>query len=308
MKQKFLLTFLLIASLSGHSCAQKEQPPLAAADSLTLVRGPWKTDTVEGMVLKTIQFSHQEYLSSNQYISIIELPAGPQHSGHRHALSFSYRPQRTLTSRQAADADAVAAVNGSFFDMDHDNPICYLRIGGKEISENLPGTDTANRKYYQTGTLCLRYDGSVTLLRTEPAIRWEHGLTAYPDVMTAGPLLIYHDTLQPMRTDRTFVSQRHNRTALGITANGTILLIAVDGRAKEAAGMTMNELSATLHYLGCVDAVNLDGGGSTTLWVKGQPQGGIVNYPSDNGRFDRKGERKVSSCILVKSLTPKNKR
>lgn len=46
-------------------------------------------------------------------------------------------------------------------------------------------------------------------------------------------------------------------------------------------------------------ALNLDGGGSTTLWVNGQ----VVNHPSDNKKFDNKGERKVHNIIAVRRLT-----
>lgn len=301
MIRRSLLVLLLIGSLTGVSCAQKEQQAPHQSDSLTLAQAPWQTDTLDGMVLRTVRFTRQEYLSANHCISLVELPAA---TPRRCTLAFSWRPRRTLTSRQAADEGAIAAVNGSFFDMDYDNPICYLRIGKKEISKNLPGSDPVNRKYYQTGTICLSPDGRVEILRTLPALDWEATHAPGPDVMTAGPLLIYHDTMQAMRQDRSFVAQRHNRTALGIRADGSVLLIVVDGRAKEAAGMSLDELALTMHYLGCETAVNLDGGGSTTLWVKGQPHGGIVNYPSDNGKFDHQGERKVSSCILVMPAAP----
>lgn len=356
MTRKFLFIVLLIGSITGTSCAQNVQEVATPNDSLTLVNGKWQIDTIDGMVLKTIQFSHQEYLSANHYISVVELPAlaeqnhfrtmpidrgskdrmsrklqakdevmsqrqnAQQSMGEdrmvsrtprlspvqrRYALAFSYRPKRAVTSQQGAEEGAVAAINGSFFDMDYDNPICFLRIENKQVGENVPGTDTVNRKYYQTASIGLNADGTVAIRRTQPDRKWELANMNYPSVMTAGPLLIYHDTMQTMRTDRTFVTDRHNRTALGIRPDGTVILVTVDGRAKEAAGMSLNELIATMHYLGCVDAVNLDGGGSTTLWVKGQPNNGVVNYPSDNGIFDHKGERAVSSCILVKPIGPR---
>lgn len=44
---------------------------------------------------------------------------------------------------------------------------------------------------------------------------------------------------------------------------------------------------------------SLDGGGSATLWVRGQPDRGVVNYPSDNKAYDHKGERPVSNAIAV---------
>lgn len=264
----------------------------AQTDSATLVNAAWQVDSLDGMVLKKVHFTHHEYFNSNQFIAILEIPA---QSDKR--LAFAYEPERTPTSVIAQRHDAVAAINGSFFDMDKHHPVCYLRIDGEELGENTPGTDTVNRKYYQYGTLVLR-EGAPHILRTDSARTWERSL---PDsnVMTAGPLLILRGETQPFRHDRTFVSNRHPRTAVGIRPDGTTLLFVVDGRTKESEGMSLDELTSTLHWLGCKDALNMDGGGSTTLYIKGKPYDGIVNYPINNGRFDHTGERGVSNAILV---------
>ena len=282
IKNRFLTTlFLLYASLA---CAQ--------IDSLMLVNAPWQVDSIEGMALKTMHFTQHEYFQSNQFIAILEIP--PQ-SGH--SLKLAAKTTRTKTSSIAKQHQAVAAINGSFFDMDKHYPVCFLRIDGHIIGENTPGKDTVNRKYYQYGTLLINGD-SVRIARTESARVWEHSL---PDsnIMTAGPLLLYHGNKQDVRQDRTFVSNRHNRTAIGIRPDGTILLFVVDGRAKESEGLTIDELTKTMKWLGCTDALNMDGGGSTTLYIQNYPNDGIVNHPSDNGRFDHSGERGVSNVILV---------
>ena len=54
-----------------------------------------------------------------------------------------------------------------------------------------------------------------------------------------------------------------------------------------------------MKWLGCVNAINLDGGGSTTMFVKGRPNGGLLTHPSDNNKFDYQGERPVSNAILI---------
>jgi len=264
----------------------------AQRDSVTLANAAWQVDSLDGMVLRTVHFSHHEYFKSNQFIAILEIPA---QSDKR--LAFAHEPERTPTSVMAQRHDAVAAINGSFFDMNKHHPVCYLRIDGEELGENTPGTDTVNRKYYQYGTLVLR-EGAPHILRTDSARTWERSL---PDsnVMTAGPLLILHGEIQPFRHDRTFVNNRHPRTAVGIRPDGNTLLFVVDGRTKESEGLSLDELTKTLKWLGCTDVLNMDGGGSTTLYIKGKPNGGIVNYPIDNGRFDHKGERGVSNAILV---------
>ncbi len=84
-------------------------------------------------------------------------------------------------------------------------------------------------------------------------------------------------------------SPRHPRTAVGFNAD-EILLVTVDGRQKDwSVGMTMVELARLMAELGCTEALNLDGGGSTTAWVDGE----VVNRPSDGG------QRRIANALLV---------
>lgn len=264
----------------------------AQNDSISFADGPWQCDTLDGLILHRCHFDKHQLFSSNQILFVLEI------SDHQaYNIQLAHEEKRTRTSEMALKRGAVAAVNGSFFDMDKHFPICYLRINGVNIGENTPGKDTVNRKYYQYGTLCLD-STSVLILKTDSSRRWEEALP-YPNIMTAGPLLIYHDTLQYMRNDRTFVTQRHNRTAVGIREDGTILLVVADGRFKEAEGLSLTELQQILRWLGCRDALNLDGGGSTTMFLNSNESQGILNYPSDNSRFDHAGERGVSNAVLI---------
>lgn len=75
----------------------------------------------------------------------------------------------------------------------------------------------------------------------------------------------------------TFANKRHPRTAVGLTSDGDLWFVAVDGRQKISDGATLSEMAAIMLRLGCVSAINLDGGGSTTLSVLGV----TVNRPSD---------------------------
>jgi len=86
-----------------------------------------------------------------------------------------------------------------------------------------------------------------------------------------------------------FSAKRHPRTAIGKTADGDIWMVAIDGRQEISAGATLEETAKVMLRLGCVDAVNLDGGGSTCLNLLGV----TVNRPSDGV------ERPVSNGLLV---------
>ncbi len=303
LKRCLRATLVLLVAGGGIVCMSTAMPvcqsvdvsqvAAVSPDSVVLASASWQTDTLDGMLLRRVRFSGHEYFGSNQYIAVLEVSpdAGL-------AMALAWEPVRTRTSVMAIKHGALAAVNGSFFDMKKHNPICHLRIGGEEIAVNEPGKDTVNRKYYQYGTIVLD-SGKVCILHTDSARLWERTLSA-PDIMTAGPLLICQGKRLPMRNDLSFVSKRHNRTALGIKADGTLLLLTADGRTREAEGLSLDELTLTLQWLGCRDAINLDGGGSTTMYVKDFPHGGVVNHPSDNGRFDHQGERGVSNILMIK--------
>ncbi|MBR6333436.1 MAG: phosphodiester glycosidase family protein [Bacteroidales bacterium] len=265
----------------------------AQRDSLVLVSAHWQTDTVEqGIVLKRHHFGRPALFGAKENICLLEVaPDAPV------SFAFAWEPRRTVTSTIAKKHGALAAINGSFFDMDLHNPVCYLRIDSVEVGINTPGSDTVHRKYYQYGALVLNHD-SLLIIKTDSARLWERTLP-YPDIMTSGPLLLKDGQRESYRTDRTFVTNRHPRSAVGIRPDGTILFLTVDGRIKESAGMSLDELTKTLLWLGCTEAINLDGGGSTTLYVDGFPWDGIVNCPVNNGRFDHKGERAVSNILMV---------
>ena len=88
-----------------------------------------------------------------------------------------------------------------------------------------------------------------------------------------------------------FVASRNPRTLAGVRPDGTLLLVTVDGRRRGwSAGVTLVEAARVMSYLGARDAINLDGGGSTTMTVGRR----VVNRPSD-----RAGERPVSDALMA---------
>jgi exopolysaccharide biosynthesis protein len=97
-------------------------------------------------------------------------------------------------------------------------------------------------------------------------------------------------TWQEEKTTKSFVETRHPRTAVAKLKDGKFLMITVDGRSESSGGISLSGLAAYLLELGATDAMNLDGGGSTTMFLDGK----VVNHPSD-----KEGERKVSDAIIV---------
>ncbi len=113
------------------------------------------------------------------------------------------------------------------------------------------------------------------------------------EVVCGGPRLLARGQVVTAREGFSdgFLLRRHPRTAVGVALDGTVILLVVDGRAPEhSLGMTIPELARELWRLGAADALNLDGGGSTTLVANGR----VLNQPSDET-----GERPVSDALLV---------
>jgi hypothetical protein len=96
---------------------------------------------------------------------------------------------------------------------------------------------------------------------------------------------------------RSFAADRHPRTAVKISRDGsTLFLVTVDGRQPAVSiGMSLYELALYLKELGCWNAMNFDGGGSTTMVVRGD----VVNKPSD--RF---GPRTVVNALMIVAEGP----
>ena len=100
------------------------------------------------------------------------------------------------------------------------------------------------------------------------------------------------------RKGRSFYTRRHPRTLIGKRADGTVVMAVIDGRFKgQGDGATIAETAYIARQLGLTEALNLDGGGSSTLWTA---QEGVLNHPYDNRRFDHEGERGVPNCIVVR--------
>lgn len=190
---------------------------------------------------------------------------------------------REKTSEIAARSRSVAAVNGGYFG-GRGEPVGLLKIGGRILSESREaphgaiGVDAAQR----------------VRIAANPPAGWDD----VTDAIAAGPILV-EDGRVAVGDGFGHIKARHPRTAAGLTATGHLILVAVDGRTPEAAGMTCEELARLMIDQGCRDAMNLDGGGSTTMWVRGEPDGGVCNFPCDDRRFDHAGERPVANAVLI---------
>jgi len=122
-------------------------------------------------------------------------------------------------------------------------------------------------------------------LRTSP------DLTGVDTAIGGGPLLICNQQKQTFSPN----PPRHPRSAIGWNSTHYFLLV-VDGRQEDLSiGMTLSELAGMMLDLGCTNAMNLDGGGSSTLWLSGS----VMNSPSD-----RRERRIANGLILLQDRVP----
>lgn len=182
----------------------------------------------------------------------------------------------------------VAAINGSYFEPDGSSSMFLQQEGQVEKAD-----DNGKTTIWEEGAVAVDRNGHGRIVRASGP-SWQ-AMGEHRDVLVSGPLLVWEGEVQ-QPVDVSFNVSHHPRTAVGVTADGHLLFVTVDGRDPQSAGMTILEMALLMQALGSESALNLDGGGSTTMWVDGS---GIVNHPSDNDKFDHLGERMVPNAIAI---------
>lgn len=274
-KQLFylLLIPLLLGTIKSH---------VQDKDSIAIASQAWeKTVLREGITWKKAHFT--DLFNSNQVINIVEIDLT---KNNLQKLGLEALPQsRKKTSFLADSIKVLAAINGGFFDMKNGGAVDFIKVNNKVINTTRAKSARANAYLaFNTQKLLLTADSLQTL--------------AFSNVLLAGPYLVEQYKNSTL-SKGAFNDNRHPRTAVAIK-NNMLILITADGRNAQAAGLNLHELANLLRWYGCSEAMNLDGGGSTALYISGQPDKGIVNYPSDNKLFDHAGERAVSNIIYIK--------
>ena len=114
------------------------------------------------------------------------------------------------------------------------------------------------------------------------------------DAVHAGPVLMHNGKIRITVNEEVFfgssIPKIHPRTAAGYRKNGDLVLLVVDGRQVNSRGVDLMELAIIMRDLDCVEAINLDGGGSSAIVVDGK----LINRPSGTA-----SQREVMSAIAV---------
>ena len=182
--------------------------------------------------------------------------------------------------------NAVVGVNADFYNMTTGAPSGALVMEGVEYHSGASANFFAILK-----------DGTAMIGSSSD-------YAAYKDQIqeaVGGSVYLVKDGKSVVTSAADYYNSRHSRTCVGITAEGKVVLMVLDGRQEPfSAGGSAEELAQIMLDAGCVTAINLDGGGSTTFVAKqeGSNTLTVVNRPSDGY------ERSVSSSLMVVSTAP----
>ncbi|WP_266202545.1 phosphodiester glycosidase family protein [Pontibacter kalidii] len=227
---------------------------------------------------------------------------------------------RQTTLEHYQDHNAILAINGGYFAATRS---VSLYISDGELKE--PGVFKS-----KSGVITR---GAFGMVNGRPEITWTHSplenliyqysqpnRPGQPDptaksgklwlpnqAVGGGPMLVKEGKLVDVGTVEGFGAghlARNPRTAIGYLDAHTLVMAVVDGRQGASAGVTILELAKLMHDLGCVDAVNLDGGGSSAMVAADE----VVNIPTDVPNGNRNSLRKNANALVLTEQQAKPKR
>ena len=275
-----------VSTAAGTSEGLPLQFDLRRCDSALLFKGAKVEELRPGVKwISTIT----QWKGEPRSINIITVPASEVANLH-----FTYPSGKVKTSVQCKEVDAIAGINAQYFDNNSGGTGLardFLKIDGVVATQ---GTDNRSNTF-ANGAFVID-DGVADIKR----VNKNEGARTLTDknVMVCGPLLIENDTYASLDLNSTHNTDTHPRTAVAVTENGSVLLVTIDGRFPgQAVGMPTPLMQEFFTILGAKSALNLDGGGSTTMYIKGK---GFVNHGSDGSNWNNPTERKVNSIIYLK--------
>ncbi len=182
--------------------------------------------------------------------------------------------------------NVIASINGAGYDMHTGEPSGILVMDGIEYHPIAPSGFFG---ILDDGTAMIGSMEQYNALKAERPGRVQEAIATFGDLIRDGKIIA---------TDS---SDRASRTAVGITATGKVVFMVLDGRQGDlSCGGNMMEIAQIMLEAGCVTAVNLDGGGSSTYVAKqpGDDELSVVSKPSDGI------SRSVSTSLMMVSTAP----
>ncbi len=188
------------------------------------------------------------------------------------------------TSEIAQSANAVLAINGDF---------CGSRESGYVVRNGVVYRDVAAGGQED---LAIYEDGSFRILTEDSVAAADLETDGAVQVFSFGPALIQDGKIAVSEGEEVGKAKASNpRTAIGMVGDLHYVFVVSDGRTSESQGLSLSQLAKFMQGLGVKAAYNLDGGGSSTMYWKGE----VVNHPTSSGRSIK--ERGVSDIVYIGS-------
>ena len=205
-------------------------------------------------------------------------------TGRNWAMTETTKQAQSMQTRR--NTNVVGAINAGGYDMSNGRPSGAFIMSGTKIN------DPTGTTFWIDGSGAAHITSAQECKDALAAGNVREAVASFGDIFENGRARSGLDN-----------TTRASRTAIGIKNDGTVVMLMVDGRqAPYSVGMTMAEVAAAMEDLGCVQAINLDGGGSSTFATQreGEPESSTAGLtlrcrPSDGY------ERKVSNTIMVLS-------
>ena len=190
------------------------------------------------------------------------------------------------TSAMAEAKGATVAINGDYYGARNEG---YVVRNGTLYRSTSAGSSQEDLVIYADGTMEVIREGDITAQELIDAGAWQ--------VYSFGPGLVVDGAQSVSLNEEVDRATSSNpRTAIGQVGEGHYVFVVADGRTSESAGLSLYELATFMvKELGVQTAYNLDGGGSSTLYLNGD----VINNPSGGGVGSSSGERKVSDIVYV---------
>lgn len=220
-------------------------------------------------------------------------------------LSFVYNDVNMKVSEIAAAQKALAVTNATYGASQEG--VVHIKTDGvvrRTIDSSVEGYTAWKHK------AAVWYDGELgfgfyNYHSNVSASKAAYEADKHPNLYSSAPLLIENGSIINLTSFGGNSSDIHPRTVLAVTGSGRLLLMTVDGRLSTAKGMTCPELQSFLgRFFAPAYAINMDGGGSTAMYINGN---GIVNYPcngtaddAEDVSRDHSAERSLPSFFVIK--------
>ena len=285
------------AKIFVESCLQADGDILTALtrQELTGINVP---SGLNGLVLKSsidkniadgVTYTEQLYSDKNGapvrvYLVTVKAGAGKLYTSlpsDGMALGSVQNMKNQINAAESNGKTVIAGVNADFFDMGGTNV-----MRGLCIKDGVKLTAPDDRPWFG-----VTFEGEADIGLATDYAKYEGKLE---NAVGGSHVLLKNDTVKDTAVGTDFSDIRHPRTAVGFKPNGDVVLMVVDGRQKEISnGASLSDLAWLFGMLGCSDAINLDGGGSTTMIIRDNNQFVTKNSPSDGWL------RSVANGLLV---------